>query len=167
MNQKQIISLFQNFNMIKEVKIGQVFLVLYKKLIHSKDFCLMQQQDKKFTSTSQNQIQIYMCFNTTYQIGVFLTNIHQIQDILLKVLNVFENLSDTLKILIEPSQDLINTESGQEETATVPTNNDFNRNYKGISGNIKSYKNTPVTYYINKSYFLYDKIEQKFRKRNI
>ena len=80
---------------------------------------------------------------------------------------VFENWSDTLKILIEPSQDLINTESGQEETATVPTNNDLNRNYKGISGNIKSYKNTPVTYYINKSYFLYDKIEQKFRKRNI
>ena len=70
---------------------------------------------------------------------------------------VFENLSDTLKILIEPSQDLINTESGQEEMATVPTNNNFNRNSKGISSNIKNYKNTPITYYINKSYFLYDK----------
>ena len=50
----------------------------------------------------------------------------------------------TLTILIELSQDLINTESGQEEAATVPTNNDFNPNFKGI---------------INESYFLYDKID--------
>ena len=51
----------------------------------------------------------------------------------------------------------MNTESGEEETTTVPTTHDFNPNYKGIDNNIKNYKNTPMTYYIKESYFLYDK----------
>ena len=53
---------------------------------------------------------------------------------------VFENLNDTPKTLIIPSKDLINTESGQEETTSVQTLNDFNPNYKGIDDNIKKYK---------------------------
>ena len=69
----------------------------------------------------------------------------------------FKDLTNPLKDLLEPSQDLINTESCEEETTTVPTTHNFNPNYKGIDDNIKNYKNTPVAYYINKSYFLYDK----------
>ena len=69
----------------------------------------------------------------------------------------FKDLTNPLKNLLEPSQDLINTESGEEETTTVPTTHDFNPNYKGIDNNIKNYKNTPMTYYIKESYFLYDK----------
>ena len=65
---------------------------------------------------------------------------------------VFENLNDTLKTLIVQSQDLINTESGQEETTCVLTSNNFNPNYKGIDESIKKYKNTSITYYINESY---------------
>ena len=33
----------------------------------------------------------------------------------------FKDLTNPLKNLLEPSQDLINTESGEEETTTVPT----------------------------------------------
>ena len=68
---------------------------------------------------------------------------------------VFENLNDTPKTFIIPSQDLINTESGQEQTTSVQTSNDFNPNYKGIDDNIKKYKYNNY-YYINESYFLKD-----------
>ena len=68
-----------------------------------------------------------------------------------------KDLTNPLKNLLEPSQDLINTEFREEETTTVTTTHDFNPNYKGIDDNVKNYKNTPITYYIRKSYFLYDK----------
>ena len=70
----------------------------------------------------------------------------------------FKDLTNPLKTLLEPSQDLINTESGEEETTTIPTTHDFNLNYKGIDVNTKNYKNTPVSYYINKSYFCMIKV---------
>ena len=61
------------------------------------------------------------------------------------------------KKIIDPSPTLINSESGQEETASVPTREVFSPDYKGIEDNIKNYKNTPTTHYINESRFLYDK----------
>ena len=70
----------------------------------------------------------------------------------------FKDLTNPLKTLLEPSQDLINTESGEEETTTIATTHDFNPNYKGIDDNTKNYKNTPVSYYINKSYFCMTKV---------
>ena len=51
----------------------------------------------------------------------------------------------------------MNSEVGQEETTTVPARDIFSPEYKRIKDNIKNYKNTPTTHYINKSYFLYDK----------
>ena len=59
--------------------------------------------------------------------------------------------------MLEPSEDLINTESDEEETMTVATTHDFNPKFKGINNSIKNYKNTPVTYYINESYFVHYK----------
>ena len=70
---------------------------------------------------------------------------------------IFPNLESSLKKIIDPSPTLINSESGQEETASVPTREVFSPDYKGIEDNTKNYKNTPTTHYINESYFLYDK----------
>ena len=71
--------------------------------------------------------------------------------------SIFPNLENSLKKFIEPSPTLITTESGQEETTTVLTRDIFSPEYKGIEDDIKNYKNTPTTHYINESYFLYDK----------
>ena len=66
----------------------------------------------------------------------------------------FKDLMNPLKHLLEPSQDLINTESDEEETTTVPTTHDFNPNYKGIDDNIKINQPliilTKVTFYMIK-----------------
>ena len=69
----------------------------------------------------------------------------------------FPNLSDSLKNLIEPSQDLINNDRNTKQTSSAPTQNSFFPEQKVIEDSIKTYKNMPIKYYINESYFLYDK----------
>ena len=69
----------------------------------------------------------------------------------------YPNLSDSLKNLIEPSPNLINTESETEETSTVPTQYSFYPGQQQIEEDMKSYNNVPLKYFINESYFLYDK----------
>ena len=69
----------------------------------------------------------------------------------------FPNLSDSLRNLIQPSSNLINTESGTEETSTVPTQYLFYPGQQQIEKNIKSYNNVPQKHFINESYILYDK----------
>ena len=66
-------------------------------------------------------------------------------------------MSDSLKSLIQPSPNLINTESRTEETSTVPTQYSFYSRQKEIQEKIKNYNNVPVKYFINESYFLYEK----------
>ena len=66
-------------------------------------------------------------------------------------------MSDSLKSLIQPSPNLINTESRTEETSTVPTQYSFYSGQKEIQEKIKNYNNVPVKYFINESYFLYEK----------
>ena len=51
----------------------------------------------------------------------------------------------------------MNTESGTEETTTIPTQHSFYPGQQQIEENIKSYKHFPVKYFINESHFLYDK----------
>ena len=70
----------------------------------------------------------------------------------------FPNLAtSTLKLLLEPRADLINTVSGFQETSTIITQAFF-RTVKTIEDNIKNYKTTSIFQYINeKSYFLSDK----------
>ena len=70
---------------------------------------------------------------------------------------IFPNLENSLKKFLEPSPTLTKSESGQEETTTVPTRDIFSPGYKGIEDNIKNHKNTPTTHYIKESYFLYNK----------
>ena len=69
----------------------------------------------------------------------------------------YQNISDSLKNLIQPSPNLINTESGIEETSTAPTQYSFYPGQQQIGENIKRYNNVPVKYFINESYFLYGK----------
>ena len=69
----------------------------------------------------------------------------------------YSNLSDSPKNLIQPSPNLINTKSGTEKTFTIPTQYSFYPEQQQIEENIKSYNNVPVKYFINKSYFLYNK----------
>ena len=68
------------------------------------------------------------------------------------------NLSNLLKRFFLPSANLINTESGTEEI-TVPTQHSFYPEQEAIEKNIKKYKDVAIFYFINKSYFLYDKID--------
>ena len=58
---------------------------------------------------------------------------------------------------MQTSSNLINTESGTEETSTVPTQYSFYPGQQQIEENIKNYNNVPQKYFINESYFLYDK----------
>ena len=69
----------------------------------------------------------------------------------------FPNLSTILKNILQPSPGLINKETGTEQTTSVPTQYYFFPEQKGIEDGIKNYKNVPLFYYINESYFLYDK----------
>ena len=43
------------------------------------------------------------------------------------------------------------------ETSTVPKQHSFYPTQQQIEENIKNYNNVPVKYFINESYFLYDK----------
>ena len=69
----------------------------------------------------------------------------------------FPNLSDSLKTLIGSSQDLIIKDTNTEQTSSAPTQNSLFPEEKVIEDSIKNYKNTPIKYYINETYFLYDK----------
>ena len=73
----------------------------------------------------------------------------------------FPNLSDSLRNLIQSSPNLINTESGTEETSTVPTQYSFYLGQQQAEESIKNYNHVPQKYFINESYFLYDKIDLK------
>ena len=69
----------------------------------------------------------------------------------------FPTLENSLKNLMEPSPDLINKNTGIEETSSVPTQASFFPEQKTIEEAIKSYNTVTVSYYINESCFLYDK----------
>ena len=69
----------------------------------------------------------------------------------------YPNLSDSLKNLVQPLPNLINTESGTGETSTLPKQYSFYPGQQQVQENIKSYNNVPSKYVINESYFLYDK----------
>ena len=67
------------------------------------------------------------------------------------------DLLDSLTNLLQPSANLINTEIGAEEISTVPAQYSFFPDQKTIQDSITKYKNIPMSYFINESYFLYDK----------
>ena len=69
----------------------------------------------------------------------------------------YPNLSTSLKNFFQPSQNLLNIESGTEEASTVPTQYSFYPVQQQIEEKIKEYNAVPSKNFINKSYFLYDK----------
>ena len=69
----------------------------------------------------------------------------------------YPNLSTSLKNFFQPSQNLLNIESGTEETSTVPTQYSFYPVQQQIEEKIKEYNAVPSKNFINESYFLYDK----------
>ena len=69
----------------------------------------------------------------------------------------FPDLSGSLKTLFEPSQDLLNKETGTEEISSVSTQYSFFPEQKPIEDAIKKLNEVSVKYFINESYFLYDK----------
>ena len=69
----------------------------------------------------------------------------------------FPNLENSLKNLIEPSSGSINKNAGIEETSSVLTQASFFPEQKTIEEAIKNYNNVAIFYYLNESYFLYDK----------
>ena len=71
----------------------------------------------------------------------------------------FLNLSSSLKTFFEPSQNLINSKTGTEETTSVPTQATFFPEQKTIEKNIKKYNDISTKYFVNESYFLYNKSE--------
>ena len=69
----------------------------------------------------------------------------------------YPNLSTSLKNFFQPSQNLLNIESGTEEASTVPTQYSFYPVQQQIEEKIKEYNAVPSKNFINESYFLYDK----------
>ena len=69
----------------------------------------------------------------------------------------YPNLPTSLKNFFQPSQNLLNIESGTEETSTVSTQYSFYPVQQQIEENIKKYNDVPLKNFINESYFLYDK----------
>ena len=65
-------------------------------------------------------------------------------------------LSTSLKNFFQPSQNLLNIESGTEEASTIPTQYSFCPVQQQIEEKIKEYNAVPSKNFINKSYFLYD-----------
>ena len=62
---------------------------------------------------------------------------------------------------MEPSQGLINKETGTKQTSSVPTQAHFPPCQKALEDAIKNSKNVPVVYYINEMFFLYDESDLK------
>ena len=69
----------------------------------------------------------------------------------------YPNLSTSLKNFFQPSQNLLNIESGTGEASTVPTQNSFYPVQQQTEEKIKEYNVVPSKNFINESYFLYDK----------
>ena len=67
------------------------------------------------------------------------------------------NLSTSLKTFFQPSQNLLNIESGTEEISTVSTQYSFYPVQQQIEEKIKEYNSVPLRNFVNESYFLYDK----------
>ena len=63
----------------------------------------------------------------------------------------FSNLSNSLRNLIRPSPNLINTESRTEETSTAAAQCSFYPGQQQTEKNIKSYNIVPQKYFINES----------------
>ena len=76
----------------------------------------------------------------------------------------FKNSANNLSIILNPSNDLINVESGLEEVENTLIDELF-YSVKKIKEKIKEYNVIPTNNYINKSYFLYDK--SNLIKKNI
>ena len=69
----------------------------------------------------------------------------------------YPNLSTSLKNFFQPSQNLLNIESGTEEASTVPKQYSFYPVRQQIEEKIKEYNAVLSKNFINESYFLYDK----------
>ena len=67
------------------------------------------------------------------------------------------NLSDFLRKSLQPSPNLINTESEKEGASTVLPQYSFYPGQQKTEEKIKRYNNVPQKYFINKNDFLYDK----------
>ena len=61
--------------------------------------------------------------------------------------------------MIEPSQDLINKDTNTKQTSCASTQNSFFPEQKVFEDSTKNYKNITIKYYINESYFSYDKFD--------
>ena len=62
-----------------------------------------------------------------------------------------------MKINFEPSSNLLNVKTGTEQVTSFGTKDDFYVQQKPISDLINEYNNLPGKYFVNESYFLYDK----------
>ena len=68
----------------------------------------------------------------------------------------FKNAANNLSIILNPSNDLINVESGLEEVENTLIDELF-CSVKRVKEKIEEYKAIPIKYFMNESYFLYDK----------
>ena len=68
----------------------------------------------------------------------------------------FKNAANNLSTILNPSNDLINVESGLEEVENTLIDERF-YTVKKIKEKIEEYNAIPIKYFINESYFLYDK----------
>ena len=68
----------------------------------------------------------------------------------------FKNAANNLSTILNPSNDLINVESGLEEVENTLIDELF-YTVKKIKEKIEEYNAIPIKYFINESYFLYDK----------
>ena len=71
--------------------------------------------------------------------------------------NITAKVNDDLRKFLEPSTGLINKKSGQDEFSSVPTKGYSFSSRKGIEEAVKRLNKIGIDFYINKSYFLYDK----------
>ena len=68
----------------------------------------------------------------------------------------FKNAANNLSTILNPSNDLINVESGLEEVENTLIDELF-YTVKSIKEKIEEYNAIPIKYFINESYFLYNK----------
>ena len=83
-------------------------------------------------------------------------NIDQDKSFNADFLFTFKNTANNLSIILNPSNDLINVESGLEEVENTLIDELF-YTVKKIKEKIEEYKAIPIKHFINESYFLYDK----------
>ena len=83
-------------------------------------------------------------------------NIDQDKSFTADFLFTFKNTANNLSIILNPSNDLINVESGLEEVENTLIDELF-YTVKKIKEKIEEYKAIPIKHFINENYFLYDK----------